>query len=81
MTLTNEENLKECIIIISRAGVTVPSGLSLTTKHKKALEEIQKLLDQNNTRAPNVLKKEILFQGTTGCDKWSKETAWDVDIV
>src|SRR5437773_11202802 len=68
---TNEKGLKECVTTIS--GVSTPSCLSLTTKHKKTLEEIRNLLGQNKSKASDVLEKKISFRGTRERDKWSEK--------
>jgi hypothetical protein len=72
---------KEGVVIITSAGVTVPTWLPLKEKHRKALEEIQKMLDKEYTVATVPPKREISLPGTTGGDGWYRGTTWEVDIV
>jgi hypothetical protein len=72
---------KEGVVIITSAGVTVPTWLPLKEKHRKALEEIQKMLDKEYTVATVPPKREISLPGTTGGDGWYRGTTWEIDIV
>ena len=72
---------KEGVVIITSAGVTVPTWLPLKDKHRKALEEIQKMLDKDYTIATIPAKREISLPGTTGGDEWYRGTTWEIDIV
>jgi hypothetical protein len=64
------EFTKEDVVIVTGAGVTVPNWLPLQERHRKALEEIQKMLDKDYTTATVPPKKELSLPGTTGGDEW-----------
>lgn len=77
-TLFEKESVKDFVVIISGAGVTIPDSLQLKKGHRQALKEIQQLLEQRymESRDPPKQSRQsnqgVWLQATTSEEKWCR---------